>query len=176
MFQAATFGAGCFWGTERYFKKQFGAAIIDPLVGYMGGAKIDPSYKEVCTGATGHVEVFQFKYDPNVTSYAALVKYMLRMHDPTTVNRQQGDVGTQYRSVVFFHTDEQRQIAQGIIDEINDTTSAAHQKLVAKFGPNSRVVTAVEPAGTFWTAEEYHQRYLEVNPTGYCTHRMYWDF
>ncbi len=168
----ATFGAGCFWGTEKYFKKQFGGKITDVFVGYMGGALADPTYRQVCSGTTNHAEVLTFKFNPAEVPFKDLLQFFFRMHDVTTVNRQQGDVGTQYRSAVFYHNEEQKLAAEEAIHALNTTT--AGDKLRSVFGAGAKVVTTVEPAGHFWKAEDYHQQYLDQNPSGYCTHRIYW--
>ena len=167
----ATFAAGCFWGTERYFKKKFGPALLQCKVGYMGGVDQTtvPTYKMVCTGTTGHAEVLQVHYDPAKVSFQDLAAFFFRMHNPTTKDRQCGDKGTQYRSAIFYHDDEQKNIATSMIAELNAGT-----KIGEVFGSGSQVVTTVEPATTFFVAEDYHQEYLDVNPDGYCSHRIYW--
>jgi len=158
----ATFGAGCFWGTEKFFKKQF-APNVKTAVGYMGGKKSEPSYQQVCTGQTGHAEVLHLEYDPKNVSYDDLLTFFWRMHDPTTPNRQGNDVGTQYRSVVFYHDEEQREQAEKKKKEID-----------AKGVFKNPIATTIEPAGQFWSAEDYHQDYLEKNPGGYCNHKIRW--
>merc|ERR1739848_46405 len=155
----ATFGAGCFWGTEKFFRKEF-PELLDTVVGYTGGKTDKPTYRQVCGGDTGHAEVLQVTYDPSKTSYRNLMQLFVRMHDPTQLNRQQGDVGTQYRSVVFYHDDDQQTVAKQVLEEAN--------KEIWK----GKIVTEVTKAGTFWPAEDYHQRYLEKNPGGYCSHSM----
>jgi peptide-methionine (S)-S-oxide reductase len=167
----ATFAAGCFWGTERYFKKKFGPALLSAKVGYMGGADQStvPTYKMVCTGTTGHAEVLQVQYDPSKVSFQELIDFFFRMHNPTTKDRQCGDKGTQYRSAIFYHDEEQKKIATEMIQSLNQGS-----KIGEVFGAGSTVVTTVEPASTFFVAEDYHQEYLDVNPDGYCSHRIYW--
>jgi len=163
--QFTTFGAGCFWGTEKYFRKEFPKLKIS-TVGYMGGDDSRAAdYKSVCTGKTGHAEVLKVEFDPNEINYRDLVWFFFRMHDPTTLNRQQGDIGTQYRSVIFTYTPEQKAIALAVKEEVDKA---------GKF--KSPIVTEIVDAEghTFHPAEDYHQRYLEANPTGYCSHRIYW--
>jgi peptide-methionine (S)-S-oxide reductase len=162
--ELATFGAGCFWGTEKFFRKQFGSNLISALVGYMGGAS-KSSYADVCTGTTNHAEVLQVSYDPNKVPYDDLVRFFFRMHDPTTLNRQGNDRGTQYRSVIFTHTSEQQQIAEKVRDEIQ-----ASGKI------KGNIVTQIQSANglQFYIGEPHHQKYLENNPGGYCNHRMYY--
>ena len=171
----ATFGAGCYWGTERYFKKQFKSAIVEGAVGFMGGEGTEnPGYRAVCTGKTGHAEVYSFQYDPKEVQYPQLVEFFFRMHNPTTTNRQGNDVGTQYRSVIFYHDDEQLQVAKEYIQKLN---SGSDGELKAKFEKafgGGSVVTTLEPASTFFPAQEDHQQYLERNPGGYCNHRVYY--
>jgi len=154
--ELATFGAGCFWGVEARFRKVDG--VLDATSGYMGGEVDDPGYKAVCSGNTGHAEVVQVKYDPQRVTYETLLDLFFNMHNPTTLNRQGPDIGNQYRSVVFFHSEEQETTACRAIEEINQS----------KRWPDP-VVTAVEPAQAFWAAEEYHQRYLEKRGLGSCS-------
>jgi peptide-methionine (S)-S-oxide reductase len=151
----ATFGAGCFWGVEQAFRQLEG--VTDAAVGFAGGTTDNPSYEEVCAHGTGHAEVVQVDYDPARISYDALLDAFWSMHDPTQRNRQGPDIGDQYRSVIFFHTPEQQAAAE-----------ASQAKLEAS-GVHSRpIATAIEPAPTFWRAEEYHQRYLEKHGRGAC--------
>ena len=153
----ATFGAGCFWGVEKVFAKTRG--VVSTVVGYTGGQTKDPTYPEVCTESTGHVEAVEVTYDPAEVSYDELLAVFWEWHDPTTVDSQGPDVGSQYRSVIFFHDPEQQQAAQrakGLLER-------------AKVF-RGRIVTQIEPAQTFYRAEEYHQKYLQKNPTGYCSH------
>jgi peptide-methionine (S)-S-oxide reductase len=153
--ELATFGAGCFWSVEARFRQLEG--VLDASSGYMGG-KPEPSYREVCAGGTGHAEVVQVKYDANLVSYESLLALFFDMHNPTTLNRQGPDIGDQYRSVVFFYSDEQEAATGRIIEEINHSGR----------WPNP-VVTRVVKAMPFWPAEEYHQRYLEKNGLGLCS-------
>ncbi len=143
----ATFGAGCFWGIEEAFRRLHG--VVDTAAGFMGGTLANPTYPEVCTGRTGHVEVVEVTYDPALISYQDLLDFFWSIHDPTTPNRQGADIGTQYRSVIFYHSPEQEAAARASKQEIERS---------GRF--RRPIVTAIEPAGTFWRAEEYHQRYL----------------
>jgi peptide-methionine (S)-S-oxide reductase len=151
----ATFGAGCFWGVEARFRAVEG--VLDATSGYMGG-KPDPDYKAVCTGTTGHAEVVQVRFDAQQVSYEKLLALFFDMHNPTTLNRQGPDIGNQYRSVVFFHSGAQEKAAKQAIVAIDQSGRWPQP-----------VVTKVEPAVTFWPAEEYHQRYLEKNGLGFCS-------
>lgn len=153
--ELATFGAGCFWGVEARFREVDG--VLDATSGYMGG-QAHPSYEAVCTGTTGHAEVVQVRFDPGQVSYETLLTLFFDMHNPTTLNRQGPDIGSQYRSVVFFHSESQAKIARQAIVELNQS----------KRWPQA-VVTGVEQAMTFWPAEEYHQRYLEKHGLGFCS-------
>ena len=146
--EKATFGAGCFWGVEARFAEMPG--VLDTAVGYEGGALEHPTYKEVCSDRTGHAEVVQVTFDPSRVSYETLLDAFFALHDPTQLNRQGPDWGTQYRSVVFAESDEQMQTAQAKIVELNAAGSF-----------RKPIVTEVTPARTFWKAEEYHQKYLE---------------
>jgi peptide-methionine (S)-S-oxide reductase len=151
----ATFGAGCFWGVEATFRRVPG--VIDAAVGYAGGHTVDPTYKEVCTDRTGHAEVVQVEYDPSRVSYARLLDVFWSSHDPTQVNRQGPDFGTQYRTVIFYHDDEQKAEAE------------ASKKWLDESGRFSRpIATQIVPAGPFDRAEEYHQRYLEKRGLENC--------
>ncbi|KAI8147849.1 hypothetical protein BJV82DRAFT_593596 [Fennellomyces sp. T-0311] len=165
MTERATFAAGCFWGVEHLYKKHFGADGVTTKVGYTGGNADDPNYRQVCTGSTNHAEAVELTFDPKRVSYATLVEFFYKMHDPTTVNAQGPDVGTQYRSAIFYHTPEQKEIAEKVTEEVQ-----------AKHFQGKKIVTEFIPAGKFWDAEEYHQLYLEKNPTGYeCpTHFLRW--
>ena len=153
--ELATFGAGCFWGVEARFREV--AGVKDAISGYMGGQS-KPEYKAVCTGTTGHAEVVQVQYDPQQVKFEDLLALFFDMHNPTTLNRQGPDIGSQYRSVVFFHSQEQQGLARSFIDQVNQ--SGRWQQAV---------VTQVESAIDFWPAEEYHQRYLEKNGLGHCS-------
>ncbi len=151
----ATFGAGCFWGVEETLRKIPG--VTATAVGYMGGSLPNPTYEQVCTDRTGHAEVVQLEYDPQRVSYEQLLEVFWRMHDPTTLNRQGPDVGTQYRSVIFFHTPEQEAAAR-----------ASKARADASGRYSRPIVTEITPAGEFYRAEEYHQRYFEKRGNGYC--------
>jgi len=144
----ATFGAGCFWGVEAVFRKSKG--VLTTTVGFMGGNLKNPSYKDVCTDKTGHAEVVQIEYDPKVISYEELLGIFWDIHDPTTVNRQGPDIGSQYRSVIFYHNAEQEKIAR-----------AAKEKLEKSRRFKGLIATEIVPAKEFYKAEEYHQRYYE---------------
>ncbi len=146
--QLATFGGGCFWGVEYFFAETDG--VEQTAVGYMGGTVDNPTYRQVCSKTTGHAEVVQMTYDPQKVSYEDLLKLFFDLHDPTQVNRQGPDVGTQYRSVVFFHTPEQETAARALKDQLN--ASGEFDRPVA---------TIIEAAPTFWRAEEYHQQYFQ---------------
>ena len=153
--ETATFGAGCFWGVESTFRNIEG--VTDAAVGYAGGKTENPTYDDVCTAETGHAEVVQVEFDPTVVSYEKLLDVFWSNHNPTTLNRQGPDVGTQYRSVIFYHSPEQRAIAE---------SSKAALEQSGKF--RSPVVTQIEPAPKFYRAEEYHQRYLEKRGRSHC--------
>jgi peptide-methionine (S)-S-oxide reductase len=152
----ATFAAGCFWGVEAKFRQVPG--VVDAMVGYTGGRTEHPTYKQVCTGTTGHAEAVQVTYDPAKVTYEALLEVFWRIHNPTTANRQGPDVGSQYRSAVFYHTPEQEAAAR---------KSKAALEASARWGDRP-IVTQIAPAGPFWRAEEYHQRYLEKQGRGTC--------
>ena len=153
--EKATFGAGCFWGVEAAFRQVPG--VVDAAVGYAGGTTENPSYREVCSDRTGHAEVVEVEYDPARVSYDDLLTVFWENHDPTTLNRQGPDVGTQYRSVVFFHTPEQEEAAR------------ASKERLEKSGRFRRpIVTQIEPAAEFWRAEDYHQQYLEKRGLASC--------
>lgn len=151
----ATFGAGCFWCVEAVFQNLIGVQSV--VSGYMGGSIRNPTYREVCSGLTGHAEVAQIDYDPNVISYLQLLEIFWSTHDPTTLNQQGHDRGTQYRSVVFYHTEEQRIAAEKSVQEIAEQLW------------DDPIVTEIVPVDTFYAAEPYHQNYYNDNPTnGYC--------
>lgn len=154
--EVLTIAAGCFWGTEHMYRKHFVNKLVDCKVGYANGTTSDPTYKAVCTGTTNHAEALQISYDPSVTSFKELIDFFFRMHDPTTINSQGPDVGTQYRSAIFTHSDEQSKIAKLSLEEV--------QK---KWYPNNKIETIIEPIKSFYDAEEYHQKYLFANPSGY---------
>jgi len=152
----ATFGAGCFWGVEAAFRQVDGVTKTE--VGYEGGRLENPSYEDVCSHKTGHAEVVEVTYDPEQVSYEELLGVFWGKHDPTQMNRQGWDIGDQYRSVVFFHDDEQREAADRSKAELD--ASGRYRK---------PVVTAIEPAQTFYPAEDYHQQYLEKRGRSSCT-------
>ncbi len=153
--EKATFGAGCFWGVEVEFGRIPGVA--ETAVGYEGGQTERPSYKDVCTDQTGHAEVVELSFDPEKVSYEHLVEAFFNLHDPTQLNRQGPDWGTQYRSAIFFHSAEQEATAKAVIE-----------KLTAEHKFRKPIVTQVVPAQTFWKAEEYHQKYLEKRGAVSC--------
>jgi peptide-methionine (S)-S-oxide reductase len=153
--EQATFGAGCFWGVEESFRQLPGVAETE--VGYLGGRTNNPSYKDVCTDETGHAEVVQVTYDPAKISYEQLLDVFWSAHDPTTLNRQGPDVGTQYRSAIFFHSPEQERVAR-----------ASKEKAQASCKFRRPVVTEITPASTFYRAEEYHQKYLAKRGVSHC--------
>ncbi len=155
-YEVATLGGGCFWCTEAVFQEVKG--ILKVVSGYTGGnAPGRPTYREVCSGLTGHAEVVQITYDPGILSYYDLLVIFMTTHDPTTMNRQGADVGTQYRSVIYYHNAEQQGTAEKVIEELADSFD----------GP---IVTEVSPLATFYEAEEYHQDYYKNNSSqGYCS-------
>src|SRR5690348_3530324 len=153
--EKATFGGGCFWGVEAAFRRIPG--VVDTAVGYSGGTMKNPRYEDVCTDETGHAEVVEVTFDPAKLSYEQLLEEFWSLHDPTTLNRQGPDVGTQYRSVIFYHSPEQEKIARA---------SKEKQQASGKF--RRPIVTRIQPAGPFYRAEEYHQRYLEKRGVASC--------
>jgi len=153
--QLAQFGMGCFWGAERKFWQSRG--VYSTAVGYAGGNKDNPSYEDVCSDETGHAEVVQVEFDPAQISYQQLLDVFWSNHNPTTLNRQGPDVGRQYRSVIFYHSPEQKTAAE-----------ASKSKLASSGKFNRPIVTQIEPAPKFWRAEEYHQRYLEKRGQSHC--------
>ncbi|KAG0736439.1 hypothetical protein G6F57_009052 [Rhizopus arrhizus] len=163
--EKATFAAGCFWGVEHLYKKHFQQFGIHTKVGYIGGNTTDPDYRKVCSGTTNHAEALEVEFNPKKVSYDTLVEFFYRMHDPTTANAQGPDVGTQYRSAIFYHSDEQKSIAERVTSEVQEK----HYK-------GRKIVTEIVPAGKFYDAETYHQEYLDKNPNGYeCpTHFLRW--
>jgi peptide-methionine (S)-S-oxide reductase len=155
--ETATLGGGCFWCTEAIFKQLKG--VISVLPGYSGGTTKNPTYAEVCTGETGHAEVIQVVFDPATISFAEVLEVFFETHDPTTLNRQGADVGTQYRSVVFYHSNEQKEVAEKVIKLLNQ------EKVY-----NSPVVTEVTPFRAFYPAEDYHKDYFARNQNQpYCS-------
>lgn len=153
--EKATFGAGCFWGVEAAFRQVPG--VVATAVGYEGGSLENPTYKDVCTDKTGHAEVVQVEYDPAKVSYDRLLDVFWKNHDPTTKDRQGPDIGTQYRSVIFYHSPEQQK-----------TALASKQKLEQSRKHGRTIVTEIVPATTFWRAEDYHQQYLEKRGQSSC--------
>jgi peptide methionine sulfoxide reductase msrA/msrB len=157
--EVATFAGGCFWGVEEIIRKLPG--VIDTEVGYAGGSLENPTYDRVKRGNTGHAEAVQVEFDPSKISYEEILGYFFRLHDPTTMNRQGNDVGTQYRSAIFYHSEAQRATAEKV------------REAVDKSGKwKGKIVTEIVPAGRFYRAEEYHQDYLERNPGGYTCHYL----
>ena len=155
--EIATLGGGCFWCLEALYEQMEGVLSVES--GYMGGHRADPTYEEVCGGRTGHAEVVQISFDPVVTSFAEILEVFFSLHDPTTLNRQGNDTGTQYRSVIFYHTEQQRSTAERMIRELE----------AARLWANP-IVTEVQPASKFYLAEDYHQKYFRNHPTQpYCT-------
>lgn len=152
--EEATFGAGCFWKPEEIFRKVEG--VVSTCVGYMGGRVENPTYEEVCTGATGHAEVVHVEFDPEKIAFEQLLEVFWSCHDPTTRNRQGPDIGTQYRSAIFFHSPEQGVVAH-----------ASKEKLQRSGRHAREIVTEITPASRFYPAEEYHQRYLEKRRRGW---------
>ncbi|CED83468.1 Peptide methionine sulfoxide reductase [Phaffia rhodozyma] len=161
-------GGGCFWGVEHEFTSYFGhLPSFKAVSGYTGGTSENPTYREVCSGRTGHAEAVKVTYDKSSVGYGELVEFFFRTHDPTTADRQGGDRGSQYRSAIFTNSDEQSKIALAVKDEV--------QKKY--FDPKgSRVVTQMASLGKWYDAEDYHQLYLDVNPDGYqcATHHLHW--
>lgn len=153
--QYALFGAGCFWGVEARFREVPG--VQDAAVGYAGGHTDNPTYREVCGGRTGHAEVVQLKFDDALVSFETLLEHFFQWHNPTTLNRQGPDVGSQYRSVIFAMDEAQAATARELIQRLDESSRFSRP-----------IVTTVEPPATFWRAEEYHQRYLEKHGRGFC--------
>jgi len=151
----ATFGAGCFWGVEEAFRRMPG--VLDTAVGYAGGAVENPTYQQVCTDRTGHAEVVRVEYDPEKISYAQLLEAFWKLHDPTTLNRQGPDVGSQYRSVVFAHDEGQAREAEEMKRRLDESGSFPRP-----------IVTEIATAGPFWRAEDYHQRYVQKHGGAGC--------
>ena len=155
--ETATLAAGCFWGVEDYFRKVPG--VVETKVGYTGGKMKNPAYEKVAEGTTGHAETVEIKFDPTKVTYAQLLDQFFKMHDPTTLNRQGNDAGTQYRSAIFFHGDEQKKIAEQYKLKVDKSKAW-----------KTPVTTEIAPAGDFYDAEGYHQKYLVKNPGGYDNH------
>jgi peptide methionine sulfoxide reductase msrA/msrB len=155
--EIATLAGGCFWGMEEIIRKIPG--VLETKVGYTGGTVPNPTYKLICTGITGHAEAVQIHFDPARISYEEVLGYFFRMHDPTTLNRQHNDRGTQYRSAIFYHSDEQKAVAERV------------KARVDKSGKWPKpIVTEITKASEWWQAEDYHQKYLVKNPGGYNCH------
>ena len=154
--EKATFGAGCFWGVELAFRKV--NSVTEATTGYLGGSMANPTYKDVCTGNTGHAEVVQVVFDSDETTFEDLLEVFWSCHDPTQRNRQGPDVGTQYRSAIFYHSSDQHEAARAAVDALEQS---------GRF--NKPIATEIAPASTFYPAEEYHQRYLEKNGMASCS-------
>ncbi len=157
-FETAVFALGCFWGAERVFWKLPGIWLT--RVGYAGGLTPNPTYEEVCSGRTGHTEIVEVQFDPKVTSFAALVKVFLESHDPTQGMRQGNDVGTQYRSAIYWTSPEQEDTVRKML--------ADYQSALGGSGHRAPITTEIAPVGPLYLAEGYHQQYLAKNPNGYC--------
>jgi peptide-methionine (S)-S-oxide reductase len=151
--QTIILAGGCFWGVEELFREEPG--VIDTEVGYTGGTNTEPTYEN----HPGHAEAIKITFDPNITSYQKLLDFFFRIHDPTTLNRQGNDIGSSYRSAIFYESKEQKQMAEQVIEQVNKSGLY-----------NSPVVTTLEPLTTFYSAESYHQDYLQNNPNGYTCH------
>jgi methionine-S-sulfoxide reductase len=157
--ETATLAGGCFWGVEELIRQLPG--VLDTTVGYTGGSLENPRYENVKTGRTGHAESLQIVFDPSKISYAAILEYFFRLHDPTTANRQGNDVGSQYRSAIFYHSDEQKEIAESVKQGVEATGKWKRP-----------IVTEIVAASPFYSAEDYHQDYLQKNPNGYTCHYL----
>ena len=157
--ETATLSGGCFWGVQELIRKLPG--VLETVVGYTGGTLEKPGYEQVHSGRTGHAEAVQIVFDPKVISYDEILRYFFRLHDPTTANRQGNDIGTQYRSAIFFHSEEQRTAAERVKAEVDKS---------GKW--KAKVVTQIEPASSFFPAEGYHQDYLQKHPDGYTCHYL----
>jgi len=155
--ETVTLAGGCFWGVEHLLRELPG--VIDTQVGYTGGAKQNPTYEDVCSGRTGHAEAVQVTFDPTRVTYEEILRYFFRLHDPTTLNRQHNDIGSQYRSAIFYHDEEQREIAERVREEVDRSGQW-----------EDPVVTEIVPATEFYDAEAYHQDYLVKHPGGYNCH------
>ena len=155
----ATFSGGCFWGVEEIIRKLPG--VLETTVGYTGGVTPNPTYEHVKKGNTGHAEAVHVAFDPQKVSYEELLKYFFRLHDPTTSNRQGNDIGSQYRSAIFYQNEEQKQIATKVKEEVQKS---------GKW--KGKIVTEIVPAQEFYKAEDYHQKYLQKNPGGYTCHYL----
>lgn len=157
--ETAILAGGCFWGVEEIFRKLDG--VIDTEVGYTGGKAMAPTYEIVKTGTTGHAEAIKISFDPSKISFESILSYFFKLHDPTQLNRQQNDIGTQYRSAIFFMNDKQKEIAQKVKQEVDQ--SGKWKK---------KVVTEIVPFDKWYSAEGYHQDYLQKNPGGYNCHYL----
>lgn len=155
--ELATLAGGCFWGVEELIRKLPG--VIETEVGYTGGKTENPTYDQVKLGNTGHAEAIQIEFDPKIISYEKILEFFFKIHDPTSLNRQGNDLGTQYRSAIFYHSDEQRICAEKIKEKINSAGKWTKP-----------LVTQIVAATTFYSAESYHQDYLQKNPGGYTCH------
>ncbi|KAK1075517.1 Peptide methionine sulfoxide reductase [Friedmanniomyces endolithicus] len=156
--QKATLAAGCFWGIEHMYRKDFGGrGLLDARVGYIGGDAKSPTYRAACSGRTGHAEACQIVFNPDELSYRTIIEYFYKMHDPTTSNRQGPDVGSQYRSGIFYHDEEQKKIAEEVTKKANEQWW--------KNGIKTEILDATK--AEWWDAEKYHQLYLDNNPGGY---------
>jgi peptide-methionine (S)-S-oxide reductase len=156
IYETATLGAGCFWCVDTIFRELQGVEKVES--GYAGGRMANPTYRDVCSGMTGHAEVVQITFDPSVLSFRDLLRVFFTVHDPTTADRQGADIGTQYRSIILYHSDEQRETAKQVIDELN------REKVW-----DDPIVTQLVPFTTFYSAEKYHQDYYSQNPNQpYC--------
>lgn len=162
-YEKATFASGCFWGVEAAFRRIEG--VIETAVGYTGGTVPEPAYEQVCSGKTGHAEAVEILFDPAVVSYEKLLDVFWNIHDPTQKNRQGPDIGTNYRSAIFYHTPEQKEIAESSRERIASS---------GKY-PGREIVTEIVPAPQFWRAEEYHQQYYEKCGRGYCATSKNWE-
>lgn len=159
-YRKATFAAGCFWGVEAAFRHVPG--VIETAVGYTGGSEPEPTYEQVCTGSTGHAEAVEIIFDPGVVPYEQLLAIFWKVHDPTQLNRQGPDTGTNYRSAIFYHSPEQKSAAEASRDRLQESGKYGGRKIVAE----------IVPAAEFWPAEEYHQQYYEKCGRGYCATRQ----
>ena len=157
MSEVATLAGGCFWGVEELIRKMPG--VIDTTVGYTGGTLANPRYEDVKTGRTGHAESIQIEFDPSKITFEQILEFFFKLHDPTTANRQGNDIGTQYRSAIFFHDDAQRATAERVKEQVNASGKWPRP-----------IVTEIVPASDFWVAEDYHQDYLQRYPNGYTCH------
>lgn len=157
--EIATLAGGCFWGVEEILRQMPG--VLETVVGYTGGSTKGPKYEQVKTGSTGHAEAIQIEFDPGRVSFEEILRLFFRMHDPTTKNRQGNDIGTQYRSAIFFHSEEQKATAEKVKAEVD-----------ASGKWKNPLATEIVPAVEFWPAEEYHQKYLVKNPGGYTCHYL----